>query len=93
MKNPFGSFVYRHWEVRSRRGFDVREDKDRSGGHARAWEGGCEVFVEQNTLIIKGEGGDKESGYDDSDRESGGGHSSRIDVPQSCTNWMKSRQR
>ncbi|RWR97971.1 small heat shock protein, chloroplastic-like protein isoform X2 [Cinnamomum micranthum f. kanehirae] len=83
MENPFAALSI-GMGGGSRRGFDVREDKDAL--YLRVDMPGLgkedvKVFVEQNTLIIKGEGGDKESGYDDSDRESGRRYSSRIDVP------------
>ncbi|RWR97864.1 small heat shock protein, chloroplastic-like protein isoform X2 [Cinnamomum micranthum f. kanehirae] len=83
MENPFAA-LSRGMGGGSRRGFDVREDKDAL--YLRVDMPGLgkedvKVFVEQNTLIIKGGGGDKNSGYDDSDRESGRRYSSRIDLP------------
>ncbi|RWR79301.1 small heat shock protein, chloroplastic-like protein isoform X1 [Cinnamomum micranthum f. kanehirae] len=95
MENPFAA-LSRGMGGGSRRGFDVREDKDAL--YLRVDMPGLgkedvKVFVEQNTLIIKGGGGDKNSGYDDSDRESGRRYSSRIDLPSELYKWMKSRQR
>ncbi|KAJ8648069.1 hypothetical protein MRB53_001092 [Persea americana] len=79
MENPFTA-LSRGMGGASRRGFDVREDKDAL--YLRVDMPGLgkedvKVFVEQNTLIIKGEG-DNESG---DVSESGRRYSSRIDLP------------
>ncbi|XP_019051934.1 PREDICTED: small heat shock protein, chloroplastic-like [Nelumbo nucifera] len=79
MDNPFLA-ASRGMGAGSRRGWDVKEDEN--GLYVRIdmlglGKDNVKVSVEQNTLIIKGEG-EKES----EEEESGRRYSSRIDLPE-----------
>ncbi|XWS61980.1 hypothetical protein CRYUN_Cryun07bG0171500 [Craigia yunnanensis] len=77
MDHPFLSFP----SLSSRKGWDVREDNDALYLRIempRLWKEDVKISVDQNTLIIHGEGS-KES----EDEESGRRYSSKLDFPPS----------
>ncbi|KAJ4832310.1 hypothetical protein Tsubulata_026978 [Turnera subulata] len=81
MDNPFSATARRGGAAGSRRGIDVKEDEN--GVYVRMDMPGLgredvKITVEQNTLVIRGEGPKEESG-----EEEGGGrrYSSRLDLP------------